>query len=357
MSLPSHGSNPAYLYDYYNLNKPNQVIDFSVNTNPLGMPNELVNNWSNLLEKVADYPDPHNTNLLERLSNKLQINQSHLLLGNGAAELISLIAFYLRKKSVLMIQPTFSEYEQMCKVHDCEISYFTVLPEESINLKKFETAVKTQDAVFFCNPNNPTGKYVKKDQLEKMARICLKYNCLLIVDEAFYDFLIDYDDSIDLHKKYSNLIFLRSLTKIYAIAGLRLGYLVTQPSLILKLEKYLSHWHINAIADAAGQICLKENQFVRDTQTFILKEREYMAKALKELAFEVIPSSVNYYLIRDDLTTNLQPLFVYLLKKGLVLRHTVNFPGLDGKWLRIAVKTKQENKVLLEALKQWRKET
>src|SRR5699024_2425849 len=83
-------------YDYYNLNKPNQVIDFSVNTNPLGMSNELVNNWSNLLERVADYPDPHNTNLLERLSNKLQINQSHLLLGNGSTELISLIAFYLR---------------------------------------------------------------------------------------------------------------------------------------------------------------------------------------------------------------------------------------------------------------------
>src|SRR5699024_12205598 len=99
----------------------------------------------------------------------------------------------------LMIQPTFSEYEQMCKVHDCESSYFTVLPEESINLKKFETAVKTQDAVFFCNPNNPTGKYVKKVQLEKMYRICLKYNCLFIVDEDFYDFLIDYFDSIDLH--------------------------------------------------------------------------------------------------------------------------------------------------------------
>src|SRR5699024_12651660 len=99
-------------------------------------------------------------------------------------------------------------------------------------------------------------------QLEKMARICLKYNCLLIVDEAFYDFLIDYDDSIDLHKKYSNLIFLRSLTKIYAIAGLRLGYLVTQTSLILKLEKYLSHWHINVIADAAGPICLTKTQYI-----------------------------------------------------------------------------------------------
>src|SRR5699024_1154121 len=147
------------------------------------------------------------------------------------------------------------------------------------------------------------------------------------------------------------------LTKIYAIAGLRLGYLVTQPSLILKLEKYLPHWHINAIADAAGQICLEENQFVSNTQAFILNEREYMTKAIKVLSFDVIPSTVSYYLIRDDLTTNVLPLFVYLLKKGLVLRHTVNFPGLDGKWLRIAVKTKQENKVLLEALKQWRKET
>src|SRR5699024_9085066 len=95
LSLPSHGSNPAYLYDYYNLNKPNQVIDFSVNTNPLGMPNELVNNCSNLLEKVADYPDPHNTNLLERLSNKLQIYQYPILLRYVASYIICLFAFYL----------------------------------------------------------------------------------------------------------------------------------------------------------------------------------------------------------------------------------------------------------------------
>src|SRR5690625_7710056 len=108
--------------------------------------------------------------MLEHLSNKLQINQSHLLLGNGAAELISLIVFYLRKKSVLMIQPTFSEYEQMCKVHDCEISYFTVLPEESINLKKFETAVKTQDDVFFCNTNNPISKYNTMNLYDNLVR-------------------------------------------------------------------------------------------------------------------------------------------------------------------------------------------
>src|SRR5690625_5722170 len=91
--------------------------------------------------------------------------------------------------------------------------------------------------MFIYNPNNPTGKYVKKDQLEKMARICLKYNCLLVVDEEFYDFLIDYDDSIDLHKKYSNLIFLRKLTKIYAIASLRIANLVTQQGIILKLDR------------------------------------------------------------------------------------------------------------------------
>ena len=355
MSLPLHGSNPDYLYAYYNLIKPHQVIDFSVNTNPLGMPEALVKSWPDLLEKVVDYPDPHNKELLESLSGKLEINQSHLLLGNGAAELISLLAFYLREKPVLIIQPTFSEYERMCEAHDCKISYFTVQPEESICLRTFEEAVKTQEAVFFCNPNNPTGKHIEKAQLEAMARICLKYNCLFIVDEAFYDFLIDYDYSIELYKEYSNLVFLRSLTKIYAIAGLRLGYLVAQPDFILELKKYLPHWHINAIADSAGKICLKADQFVLDTQNYILKERQFIHQALEELSFKVIKSDVNYYLMRDQLTDDIQPLFIYLLKSGIVLRHTVNFPGLEGKWLRVAIKTEQENRLLLEALKKWRK--
>lgn len=355
MSLPLHGSNPDYLYIYYNLAKPNQVIDFSVNTNPLGMPEKLVENWPNLLEKVAVYPDPHNKELLESLSEKLKINQSHLLLGNGAAELISLLAFYLRKKSILIIQPTFSEYERMCEAHACEINYFTIEPEESICLNEFEKAVKSQEAVFFCNPNNPTGKYVRKAQLKAMAEICFKYDCLFIVDEAFYDFLIDYDESVKLHKQYSNIIFLRSLTKIYAIAGLRLGYLVAQPHLIFELKKYLPHWHINAIANSAGTLCLKERQFVTETQNYILKERQFMQQALEELSFKIIKSDVNYYLMKDCLTNDLQPLFIYLLKNGIVLRHTVNFPGLDGKWLRVAVKTNQENRLLLEALKRWRK--
>ena len=354
MSLPLHGSNPDYLYRYFNLTKPVNVIDFSVNTNPLGMPKQLSENWPQLLSKVTDYPDPKNKQLLETLSKKLAISQSHLLLGNGAAELISLLGFYLRKKSVLIVQPTFSEYEQMCKVHECKITYYTLAAEETICLKKFENHVKTQEAVFFCNPNNPTGEYIKKAQLQKMAAICEKYNCLFIVDEAFYDFLRDYDESVELHVQYPQMIFLRSLTKIYSIAGLRLGYLVADPVLINEIKKYLPHWHINAIASAAGKLCLTENNFVKETRAYILKERDFMYEALNKLAFKVVKSEVNYYLIRDKLTNELNPLFVYLLKQGLVLRHTVNFPGLDGKWFRIAVKTREENRILLEALIRWR---
>ncbi len=354
MSLPLHGSNPDYLYDYFNLTKPEKVIDFSVNTNPFGMPKQLSDNWLQLLSKVEDYPDPKNKQLLEALSKKLAINQSHILLGNGAAELISLLGFYLRKKSVLIVQPTFSEYERMCKVHDCKITYYTVEPEEAICLKRFEKYVKTQSAVFFCNPNNPTGKYIRKAELEKMAAICEKYNCLFIVDEAFYDFLSDYDESVELHVKYPQMIFLRSLTKIYSIAGLRLGYLVADPGFINEIKKYLPHWHINAIASAAGRLCLSEVDFVKETRADIFKERHFMYEALKKLSFKVVKSEVNYYLIHDQLTNELKPLFIYLLKQGLVLRHTVNFPGLDGKWLRIAVKTKEENRILLEALTRWR---
>lgn len=355
MSLPLHGSNPAYLYSYFNLTKPNKIIDFSVNTNPVGMPEELEKNWPNILGKVVDYPDPHNTKLLKTLSKKLEIDGSHLLLGNGAAELISLLAFHLQKKPVLIIQPTFSEYERMCEAHECKISHFIVQPEDIFDLKEFEQAVKTQKAVFFCNPNNPTGQYTTKENLEKMAKICLRYDCLLIVDEAFFDFLIDYDDSIELHKSYNNLIILRSLTKIYSIAGLRLGYLIAQPNLIKIIKKFLPHWHINAIADSAGNICLNQNKFVTRTQEYVLKERELMYHALKKITFKVVKSDVNYFLMRDLLTSDLQPLFIYLLKQGIVLRHTINFPGLNGKWLRVAIKTKNENKALLEALERWRK--
>src|SRR5699024_3116950 len=182
-----------------------------------------------------------------------------------------------------------------------------------------------------------------------------KNDCLFIVDEAFYDFLIDYDESVKLHKQYSNIVFLRSLTKIYAIAGLRLGYLVAQPHLIFELKRYLPHWHINAIANSAGKLCLKERQFVTKTQNYILNERQFMQQALKELSFKVIKSDVNYYLMKDCLTNDLQPLFIYLLKNGIILRHTVNFTGLDGKWLRVAVIIRQENRLLLYGLSKWRK--
>src|SRR5699024_12252484 len=143
------------------------------------------------------------------------------------------------------IQPTFSEYERMCEAHACEINYFTIEPEESICLNEFEEAVKSQEAVFFCNPNNPTGKHVKKAQLEAMAKICFKNDCLFIVDEAFYDFLIDYDESVKLHKQYSNIVFLRSLTKIYSIAGLSLGYLDAISYLSIELDSYLHNYYIS----------------------------------------------------------------------------------------------------------------
>lgn len=336
------------------MKKPNQMIDFSVNINPLGIPNKIKELWPNFINQVADYPDPHNKELIKVLSEKIAIDPAHLLLGNGAAELISLLGLYLHNKSILIIQPTFSEYERVCRAHHCQINYYTIQPNQTICLNEFEQAIQDKEAVFLCNPNNPTGKYIKKSLLKKMADICLKHNCLFIIDEAFYDFLIDYDQSIELHKQYNNLIFLRSLTKMYSIAGLRLGYLVAHPSIIKKIQPYLPHWHINAIALEVGKLCLNEFDFVKQTQIFVTEERKRMMNNLTKLSFEVVESEVNYYLMRDQTTTNLQPLFIYLLRQGIVLRHTVNFPGLAGKWLRVAVKTKQENNTFLGALKRWR---
>ena len=350
-----HGSNTQHLYNYYHIKMPEKILDFSVNTNPLGMPKVINENWSDLLSLVEDYPDPENNVLLTALAKKNNLDKQSILLGNGAAELIALLAGQLRNKAVLIMQPTFYEYERMCLANKCEVTHFLMDLEGDIDFEAFKKSTKSVEAVFFCNPNNPTGKRHPISTIEKMAVICKENSCLFIVDEAFYDFSAEYDNVYQLIHKYSNMVILRSLTKMYAIAGLRLGYILSNPTYILSLKRYLPHWNVNALAQEVGILSLKEDIYVRKTQKYIENEREFMSQELKKIGLTSVNSDVNYYLIRDADEQIQEKLLVFLLKKGIVLRHTLNFPGLKGYWLRVAVKKRSENELLLEALREWQK--
>jgi threonine-phosphate decarboxylase len=334
---------------------PEQYHDFSANINPLGPPEVLKERWRDFYDQIMVYPDPQALRLKGQISKKEGVRADSLLIGNGGAELITLIARMLAGKKVLFVQPAFSEYEQACRANHCEIMMDQLEPPEfKLHFEQISQKLRDADAMFFCNPNNPTGIYYSPSDILKLVEECEKHDCLFILDEAFYDFLPDYQSMMPYIKKYSRFIIIRSMTKMFAIPGIRLGLAAGDPDLIAKLQKYQSHWSTNAIALAAGELCIEEEEFIKRTQTFIANERERLFSDYKQEEFSVSASQVNFYLLQDPLLKDQFPLFGFLLKKGIIPRHTFNFPGLDGNWLRFAVRSSQENQLLMEVLKEWR---
>ncbi|MBM7649553.1 threonine-phosphate decarboxylase [Bacillus ectoiniformans] len=356
MNLPAHGSNPAALYQSLHLSKPERMIDFSVNTNPLGTPSSIKNEWSFWLSLAEDYPDPEGASLKRLLAEKNGVNVDQIVLGNGAAEIIQFLGQYLRNKRAVIVQPAFAEYEAACQTYGCETQYVHVsidnweLPIDEI----VEQASQIQ-AVFICSPNNPTGLSFQSKQLIELCHQLKTRQTLVVIDEAFYDFA-DRGSLTSYLTDYPNLILLRSLTKMYAIAGLRIGYMLASKEITAEISRFLPHWNVNAVALQAAETALKDLDYVKHSRQMIQEERRQMYEFFTEQGFEYTRSEVNYYLMRDPEIEDQEPLFLFLLKKGIVLRHTYNYPGLEGRWLRAAVKLKAENNCLKEALSLWKQQ-
>lgn len=355
MKWPAHGSNPQYLYEAMNLVMPEEKIDFSANINPLGPPAQLKRNWPQLFEMIADYPDPKGKCLRRRIAVKEDLNEEQILIGNGGAELISLVGRMLRGKRALIIQPAFSEYEAACRTNGCRADSFLLEAGRwDLNLEKLCSLIIQYDAVFLCNPCNPTGIYYSKSEIQTLAETCKEHGCLLIIDEAFYDFVAEYESITDWVKDYEHIIIIRSMTKMFAIPGLRLGYVMASEAIIRKLACMQPHWSMNALALKAGEWCLDSDKYIEETRELIARERNRLFAFFAEKHFLSSPSRVNFYLLKDPLLDNQLPLFEFFLQQGIIPRHTMNFIGLEGEWLRFAVKGPQHNYILMEALKKWR---
>jgi len=348
--LPFHGSNPKALYEAYQMEKPELVIDFSVNINPLGSLPSLQTKWKDWQRLIYDYPDPEGSDLKKLIATKENLHKNNVLLGNGGAELIAVLANYFSKKRVGIVQPAFGEYERMAKAYECQLVHI-VLPEEKwTDLSPVFEKLPFLDAIFLTNPNNPTGITYDEKQLHRLKEQCKKHRCYLIIDEAFYDFTEGFTTSATNITTNEFVIILRSLTKMYAIAGLRLGYLLADHHLVQQLEKRLPYWNVNALALEVGKLCAKDDAYAHSTSSYIKKERERIFRRLKRLGYKFSKSEVNYYLLRHPKLKSQNPLIIYLLKHGLVSRHTENFRGLNGNWIRLAIKTKKENERLLQYL-------
>lgn len=334
---------------------PEELLDFSANINPLGLPDSIKRNWGQFMQGLEQYPDPKASNLKEKLANREGIAASQLIIGNGGSELISLVGRLLAGKRVLIVQPAFSEYESVCRTNKAEVSYFLLEENWEMDILALKKRLSHVDALFLCNPSNPTGAFYDKGIIRVILEECKKQHCTLIIDEAFYDFVPGYESLVPLVKEDSPLIILRSLTKMFSIPGLRLGYAMASPETIKELSSYQPHWSVNSIALKVGELCIEEEAYIEKTLEYIMLERKGLVEFYKNNDFIVSASKVNFYLLRDPHQTDQYPLFQFLLQKGIVPRHTFNFPGLEGRWLRFAIKSIEENKTLMEVLQEWRR--
>lgn len=351
MLLPSHGANAHQLYQRLNIPMPETVVDFSENVNPLGPPDFVREQWESYADLITKYPNPNGEPFLTAAATYHDVNSEQILIGNGAAEIFASIAIRYQHKKVAIIHPTFSEYEATLKPYKAilrEIIAIGTLPMNEV-LREIEKA----DVMYICRPNNPTGYLIPLEEILQIANHTKKHDCDLVLDEAFLDFIDEKESFIPYLSDFPNVIVVRSMTKMYAIPGLRLGYAVAGKTTIDDIRLRLPHWNSNALATTIGAQCLKEEKYRQRAIDFAVKAREDFQIFLEKFKCRVLPSHTNFlcFQLPDPVQSKL--FFEYLLANGCVLRHTENFKGLDGDWFRVGMKKESDMQYLKKEMTIW----
>ncbi|ARU61498.1 threonine-phosphate decarboxylase [Tumebacillus avium] len=340
--MARHGGNLQAASELYGL-PCEQFLDFSANINPFGPPSSVLQAILHGVESVVHYPDPDASDLHQALAEKAGLPASHVLAGNGAAELLFAIFHALKPQRVGLLQPCFAEYAEAAK--DAElVSVWARAEEDFLPAKPELLAVCRQVDVFvIASPNNPNGRVVPLEWLAEMADVLASRGAWLVVDEAFVDFLLDQES---LHR--ANVILLRSLTKFYAIPGLRLGYLLAEPELVERVKRELPPWSVNVLAQLAGKAGLQDTAFATRILAWLAEERPFLAESLKELGATVYSGEVNFILFHVPLPD----LAERLGRRGILIRSCADYPGLGEGFYRVAVRMRAENLQLLQVMKE-----
>lgn len=345
--MTEHGGNIYKYAEEFNISE-SRIIDFSASINPLGLPLSVIHGIQGINSSMYHYPDPEAKKLREALSIYHGIDAESIICGNGSTELIYLCARALKPKTVIIPAPTFSEYERACIITGAKIKYFFLNKNDSFDLDshKFINSMNGCEMAFICNPNNPTGRLIKTDDLLQVADSAKRFKCYLVIDEAFIDFLPEYS----IIKEVQNnpyLIVLRSMTKFYALSAIRLGFGVFHQSIVEKILHNKEPWTVSTIAQKAGIAALKDVDYKKETFRIISEGKRLMEEGLKVLSIEYIPSKVNYYLLRMP---NAQQIIADLYKSYILVRNCSNFRGLDNTYVRVAVKSPEHISRLLEEI-------
>lgn len=326
-------------------------LDFSANVNPLGVPPQVCDALCAAANEADRYPDPLCRDLRAAIAQSEGVSPEQIFCAAGAAEIIYRLAAALRPKRALIPAPTFSEYARALLRQGCEIEWHPLQSERDFALTP---AILPQlrdniELVFLCNPNNPTGQCVDAALMTEIVKRCAARHIRLVVDECFLGFTPEPEARtlVPLLTQYPNLVALKAFTKLYGMAGVRLGYCVGgDPALLRALYEAGPPWNVSSLAQRAGVAALTADDYLEESRTMIAAERPRLHAALTLLGLRVIPGEANYILFLSPTPR----LGERLCEQGVLVRDCANFEGLCDGWYRIAVRTPIENDRLLAAL-------
>lgn len=317
--------------------------DFSANINPLGPPPGLLEALRDALPEVVRYPDPGHRRLVGLLSERYRLAEASFVIGNGAAENMALALLALSPGKVGIVDPCFSEYRSLSERYGAEVVAVFGTEERDFKADPDELTrlIRDTDMVFVGQPNNPNGVQYGLDELRRFAEAGEAYGTYVAVDEAFIDFIPEERRCTLLPEleAYPHLIVIRSMTKFYAIPGLRLGFTAAHPRLAAAMRDKRVTWSVNTLALLAGEVCLRADaDYERATIALVERQRERLREALGRLGCRTWPGEANFLLVRLPEPWTAKRMQEALGRRGVLVRSCAMYPGLTARDIRVAVK-------------------
>ena len=354
-----HGGNVWEISEKYNI-PVNQLIDFSISTNPLEAPETALESIRQHLNLVKHYPDPDHKWLLEVLAKSAGVEPNNVIVGNGSTELIYLFTevFLDTGYEAVIPVPSFSEYKAAIERFGGNMIFLKCDPTKNfqLNVKELEKTISKQTRmIFLCNPNSPTGALYTKTDILRIINFAAKRNVLVFLDEDYIDFVDDNKrySMTEYVNEYNNLFVLRSLTKFYGLAGIRIGFGIGSSELVKALKNVMMPWSVNSLAMFAAVSAIKDVDFIKKSRILVSTSRKEMRELIKTIPWlKVYPSETNFLLIeiiQGDLTST--HLREELIKKGFLIRDCKDFDGLNNHFFRVSVRHPEENRKLITQIK------
>ena len=326
-------------------------IDYSENTSPFGIPSAVKSAICDSLDMANRYPDPFCRELRSKLAKYHNVPADSIICGNGAADIIFRLAFALKPSKAIVTAPTFSEYKSSLDLVDCEVIQHALKEENDFRIEEdiLNCIDDSIDVMYICQPNNPTGNTCEENLQLRILNKCRANGVMLVVDECFLDFVEGGISLIPKLEEYDNILILKAYTKLYAMAGVRLGYgISSSPYLLSKMRASGQPWNVSSMAQAAGIAAIDQVDYVNLVISNTHKERLFIFENLKRLRIRYVESEANYILMYTDMDEFASK----MEEKGFLIRDCSNYKGLDEGWYRIAVKKHEDNLLLLRAMEE-----